>query len=90
MVFSVLGAVAESERSLIGERVKAGIRKARANAKRLRRPRKVADRGEIHRLRFEGISWRVIGKALGVSPATALHTARKHRFRNPPETGHAK
>jgi len=50
MVFTVLGAVAELERSLIGERVKAGIRNARAKGKRLRRPRKVADPGEIHRL----------------------------------------
>jgi len=83
MVFTDLGALAELERSLIGERLKAGIRNARAKGKRLRPPRKVADPGEIHRLRFEGISWRVIGKALGVNPATALHTARKHRLEIP-------
>lgn len=83
MVFTVLGAVAELERSLIGERVKAGIRNARAKGKRLGRPRKVADPGEIHRLRFEGASWRGVGKALGISAATALHTARKHRLEIP-------
>jgi DNA invertase Pin-like site-specific DNA recombinase len=35
LVFTVLGAVAELERSLIVERVKAGLRNARAKGKRL-------------------------------------------------------
>jgi DNA invertase Pin-like site-specific DNA recombinase len=39
MVFTVLGAVAELERSLIVERVRAGLRNARAKGKRLGRPR---------------------------------------------------
>jgi DNA invertase Pin-like site-specific DNA recombinase len=38
MVFTVLGAVAELERSLIGERVRAGLRNARAKGVRLGRP----------------------------------------------------
>jgi DNA invertase Pin-like site-specific DNA recombinase len=38
MVFTVLGSVAELERSLIGERVKAGLRNAKANGVRLGRP----------------------------------------------------
>jgi DNA invertase Pin-like site-specific DNA recombinase len=37
MVFTVLGAVAELERSLIAERVKAGLRTARAKGTRLGR-----------------------------------------------------
>ena len=44
MIFTVLGAVAELERSLIAERVKAGLRNARAKGKKLGRPRLVADR----------------------------------------------
>src|SRR4029077_11561626 len=43
LVFTVLGAVAELERSLIVERVKAGLRNARAKGKRLGRPRKLLD-----------------------------------------------
>src|ERR1700680_4085467 len=39
LVFTVLGAVAELERSLIVERVKAGVRNARAKGKTLGRPR---------------------------------------------------
>ena len=40
MVFTILGAVAELERSLIVERVKAGMRNARAKGKRIGRPPK--------------------------------------------------
>jgi len=42
MIFTVLGAVAELERSLIVERVKAGIRNARAKGKKLGRPLSLA------------------------------------------------
>ena len=41
MIFTVLGAVAELERSLIVERVRAGLRNAVAKGKKLGRPRKV-------------------------------------------------
>jgi len=51
MVFTVLGAVAELERSLIAERVRAGLRNAKAKGKRLGRPRKVADASKIATLR---------------------------------------
>jgi DNA invertase Pin-like site-specific DNA recombinase len=51
MVFTVLGAVAELERSLIAERVRAGLRNARAKGKRLGRPRVIVDRATITRFR---------------------------------------
>src|ERR1039458_6897132 len=72
MVFTVLGAVAELERSLIVERVRAGIRNAKAKGKRLGRPRKALDIDKVDRLRAQGASWRAVGAALGVSPAKAL------------------
>jgi DNA invertase Pin-like site-specific DNA recombinase len=77
MVFTVLGAVAELERSMIVERVRAGLRNARAKGKHLGRPRKVPDATKIKRLRAQGASWRMIGKELNVSPATALHSAAR-------------
>ncbi|MGH9745211.1 MAG: recombinase family protein [Candidatus Acidiferrales bacterium] len=80
MVFTVLGAVAELERSLIAERVRAGLRNARAKGKRLGRPRKIADPREIVRLRAEGASWRAISTALGVSTATAYTAISKQRL----------
>jgi len=74
MVFTVLGAVAELERSLIVERVKAGLRNARAKGKRLGRPKKLMDETRIAGLRAQGCSWRAIADHLGVGLAT-LHRA---------------
>jgi DNA invertase Pin-like site-specific DNA recombinase len=67
MVFTVLGAVAELERSLIAERVRAGLRNARAKGKRLGRPRANLDASRVGRMRAEGLTIREIAEDLGVS-----------------------
>lgn len=67
MVFTVLGAVAELERSLIAERVRAGLRNARAKGKRLGRPRAVVDTAGITRLRTQGRTVREIADEMGYS-----------------------
>jgi DNA invertase Pin-like site-specific DNA recombinase len=72
MVFTVLGAVAELERSLIVERVRAGLRNARARGKTLGRPRKTVDAARIAELRAQGLSWRGIGEQLQIAPRTAF------------------
>jgi DNA invertase Pin-like site-specific DNA recombinase len=89
MIFTVLGAVAELERSLIAERVRAGLRNARAKGKRLGRPRKRVDAAHIARLRAQGATWRAVGAALGIAPATALHAAGKGRLIIPTNGGAA-
>jgi len=66
MVFTVLGAVAELERSL-AERVRAGLRNARAKGKTLGRPRVSVDAVMISRLRVQGRSIREIADELGYS-----------------------
>ena len=71
MVFTVLGAVAELERSLIAERVRAGLRNARAKGKRLGRPRKLVDHSRIAALRRTGASWAEISAQLGIGRGTA-------------------
>jgi DNA invertase Pin-like site-specific DNA recombinase len=71
MVFTVLGAVAELERSLIAERVRAGIRNARAKGKRLGRPRVAVDAARIAVLRAQGRSWRTICRETGIGKGTA-------------------
>ena len=76
MVFTVLGAVAELERSLIAERVRAGLRNARAKGKKLGRPRKAVDRSRIARLRRTGASWAAIGQELGVGEGTVRRAAQ--------------
>jgi DNA invertase Pin-like site-specific DNA recombinase len=70
MVFTVLGAVAELERSLIAERVRAGLRNARAKGKRLGRPRKVLDVLRIATLRARGFGWKKIAAEMGVGVGT--------------------
>src|SRR6266481_6409755 len=80
MVFTVLGAVAELERSLIVERVKAGLRNARAKGKRLGRPRVILDVFRIAELRNAGLSWPRIASQLGCGLGTvyrAFHNISK-------------
>src|ERR1700674_5890722 len=60
MIFTVLGAVAELERSLIVERVRAGLRNARAKGKTLGRPRNHVDTARIDCLRAAGRSYKAI------------------------------
>ena len=71
MVFTVLGAVAELERSLIVERVKAGLRNAKAKGKRIGRPHVFVDARRVALLRANGASWPAIAKQLGVGVGTA-------------------
>jgi DNA invertase Pin-like site-specific DNA recombinase len=79
MVFTVLGAVAELERSLIVERVRAGLRNARAKGKRLGRPSKGIDRATVAALRSQGASWRAIAEKLGVGVGTLYRAVRKQK-----------
>ncbi|MGE0709332.1 MAG: recombinase family protein [Planctomycetota bacterium] len=67
LTLQVLGAVAEFERAMIRERVRAGIAKARAMGTALGRPRKEVSPGQVRRLREQGLSLREIGQHLGVS-----------------------
>jgi len=75
MVFTVLGAVAELERSLIVERVRAGLRNAKAKGKSLGRPRIAVDSARIAALRSRGLSWAKIGEQLGLGEGTVRRTA---------------
>jgi DNA invertase Pin-like site-specific DNA recombinase len=67
MVFTILGAVAELERSLIVERVRAGLRNAKAKGKKLGRPRVTVDAAKVASMRSQGASLRAIASSLGVS-----------------------
>lgn len=78
LVFTILGAVAEGERNLIAERVRAGLRNARAKGKALGRPRVDVDARQIESLRASGHSWRTIARMLGLSVGT-VHAAAKAR-----------
>jgi hypothetical protein len=71
-VFTVLGAVAELERSLIVERVKAGLRNAKAKGIRLGRPRVLPDARRIAALPEEGLYWAKIAERLGIGRGDSL------------------
>src|SRR5438309_10758320 len=60
LMFNIIGAMAEFERELIRERVKAGMRNARAKGARIGRPRVAGDAARIAALRASGLSWRTI------------------------------
>jgi DNA invertase Pin-like site-specific DNA recombinase len=71
LLYTVLGAMAEFESSLIGERTKAGLQVARTRGTRLGRP--ALGREAIARL--SGLSAEDAAQRLGVSP----RTIRRHR-----------
>ena len=66
-----MSAVAQLERDLIRERIKAGLCNARAKGKTLGRPRVSVDPSAIVRLRSEGPTWAEVCRTLGLSRATA-------------------
>ena len=69
-IFTIISAVAQLERDIIAERVKAGLRRAKENGKKLGRPRVTVDTEKIHSLRSKGLSLRAIAKETGVSRTT--------------------
>jgi DNA invertase Pin-like site-specific DNA recombinase len=71
LMFQIIGAMAEFERSLIQERVKAGLRNARAKGKKFGRPRAQVDAVRVAELRRDGLSWSQVCRTLNVSKGSA-------------------
>ena len=69
-IFTIISAVAQLERDIIAERVKAGLRRAKENGRHIGRPVARVDRDEALSLRKQGLSLRGIGEQLGVSHVT--------------------
>ena len=79
LVFQIIGAVAEFEKDIIRERVRAGLENARQKGKRLGRPEINNDILQKARvLRKQGLSFRRIEKQLGVGEGTI-----RKRMRSP-------
>jgi DNA invertase Pin-like site-specific DNA recombinase len=86
MVFTVVAAVAELERSIIVERVRSGIARARAKGKRLGRPcGSKVDAAEVCRLKAAGLSVRKIAERLGIGVGS-VHRAEKAFQKSLPKT----
>jgi DNA invertase Pin-like site-specific DNA recombinase len=60
---------------LIVERVKAGLRNAKAKGRKLGRPRKVLDTARIAALRAQGIGWKRIAAEMKVGVGTLYRVA---------------
>jgi DNA invertase Pin-like site-specific DNA recombinase len=76
LMFQIIGAMAEFERALIQERVRAGLRNAVAKGKRLGRPRHSYPQAKVERLRAAGQSWAQIADSVGVPKATLLRKSQ--------------
>ena len=70
MVFTVISALAEFERAVLIDRVRAGIGTAKSKGKTLGRPKRVFRRDVAIQMRAAGTSWRTIAKALNVPVST--------------------
>lgn len=84
LVFTVLGAVAELERSLIIERVRAGMRNAKAKGKRIGRPPKTHLDQDARRSIWEahklgGLSLRQLATQFSTSLGTVQRCLRTHQ-----------
>jgi len=72
MVFTFLAAVAEFEKALIVERVKAGVARAKANGKHCGRPRRDIDLDLARLLRSQGHGYRRVASMMGVPKSTLV------------------
>jgi len=76
-IFTIISAVAQLEGDIIAERVKAGLRRAKENGKKLGRPRVGVDPKRISELRSRGLSLRLIARETGISRTTVSEILRQ-------------
>ena len=77
-VFTIIAAIAQLERSLIVERVKAGLRRAKAEGKRLGRQPLQVDSYRLNDVLRRKLSARQAARELGCSTASAWRLIRAH------------
>jgi DNA invertase Pin-like site-specific DNA recombinase len=77
-VFTIIAAIAQLERSLLVERVKAGLRRARDQGKHIGRPRARVDRRVLEDVLSRRLPSRVAAKELGVSQSSFLRLAKTY------------
>jgi DNA invertase Pin-like site-specific DNA recombinase len=84
-MYALVGVLAEVERAWIVERTHAGLRRARAQGKRLGRPRVIIDAGRLRQLLADGVSHRAAARVLKVSEGTVRRAVRHDpTLRRPP------
>ena len=79
-MFTIISAMAQLERDIISERVKAGLRNAKANGKDLGRPPvDKKTKRKIKELRKKGVSIRSVAERLGVGKSTVERNLWKQK-----------
>jgi DNA invertase Pin-like site-specific DNA recombinase len=78
---TIVGSIAELERSLIIERIKAGMRRARMEGQKLGRVPLDIDRDALVRDRLTGMSLTAVAKKYGVSRASVVRFVREAQQR---------
>ena len=73
-IFTIISAMATLERDIIAERVRGGLRKARANGKRLGRPKNGVDTDKVIEYRKQNKSIRQIANELNLSKGAVQRT----------------
>lgn len=82
LIFHVMASLAQFESSLISERVRAGMARAKAQGKHIARPPLVESKqAEIARLYGQGVSMNQISKQLGVAYGTVYNYVQKIRLK---------
>jgi DNA invertase Pin-like site-specific DNA recombinase len=78
LMMAISAWIAQQEHKRIVERVQAGLKRAKAQGKKLGRPRAAVRSERVRELRDSGMSIRQIAEATGVSPMTVQRLVKKH------------
>jgi len=82
-IFTIISAVAQLERDIIAERVKAGLRRAVETGKQLGRPKVSIDLEAVEVLQDQGKSLRQIARLLNVAKSTLYDALRSRNGKAP-------
>ncbi len=75
-IFTIISAMSKLERDIIAERVKGGLRKAKANGKKLGRPKSAVDTDKIVEYRKQNKSIRQIAGEMNISRGAVERTLK--------------
>lgn len=78
-MFTIIAAIARLERDIIADRVKSGMRRAKASGKAVGRPKAHVSPLQVERLRRSGLKLPQVAAKLGVSESTLRRAVRSCR-----------
>ena len=83
-MFTIVSAIAELERNILLERVRAGLKRAKENGAILGRPKRLdLDIKELQKMRKKGLSFRQIAKQVKACPGTVYKSLKNSGPKSP-------